>query len=144
MPSIDIVVESELSRSPRVRQLEAMFDVPATEKCKLTWKGQLPIEETDWNVGLIVGPSGSGKSTVATKLFGGHVEFPWQAKSVIDDFPTSISMEIIAGICQSVGFNTIPAWMRPHAVRMARSFGSIWPAGCWSYPTRSSVTNSRA
>ena len=68
MPRVDIVVRSEVSRSPRARQLEAMFDVPATETSELTWKGDLPLDERDWNVGLIVGPSGCGKSTIATNL----------------------------------------------------------------------------
>jgi ABC-type ATPase with predicted acetyltransferase domain len=34
----------------------------------------------------------------------------------IEDFPKGVSISQIAEICQSVGFNTIPAWMRPFAV----------------------------
>lgn len=116
MPSINLVIESPLSRSPRVQQLSAMFDVPVTDKCRLEWHGELPIEADDWNVGLIVGPSGCGKSTIAREVFGQHVEFPWDSASVIDDFPASLSIGDISTACQSVGFNTIPAWMRPYNV----------------------------
>lgn len=116
MPSIDFVVQTDLSRSTRVKQLEAMFDVPPETKVTLRWRGELPIEGQEWNVGLIVGPSGSGKSTIAQRIFGDHVALTWDGKSVIDDFARELSMQAISEVCQAVGFNTIPAWMRPYSV----------------------------
>jgi ABC-type lipoprotein export system ATPase subunit len=116
MPRIDIVVRSEISNSPRVRQLEGMFDVPRQKESVVSWKGDLPIEGKDWNVGLIVGPSGCGKSTILRECFGEPIELSFDGKSVIDDFPKSTSMEHIAAVCQAVGFNTIPSWMRPYGV----------------------------
>jgi ABC-type Mn2+/Zn2+ transport system ATPase subunit len=109
-------VQSEIEKTARVRQLGAMFDVPLQEVTRLEWKGDLPVDDEDWSIGLIVGPSGSGKSTIARQLFGEHVELTWQSKSVIDDFDPASSIEDIASVCQSVGFNTIPAWMRPYDV----------------------------
>jgi GNAT superfamily N-acetyltransferase len=35
---------------------------------------------------------------------------------VIDDFGRAHTVEAVAKICQAVGFNTIPAWLRPYAV----------------------------
>jgi GNAT superfamily N-acetyltransferase len=35
---------------------------------------------------------------------------------VVDDFRADIGIEAIANACDSVGFNTIPAWLRPFAV----------------------------
>jgi len=116
MPRIDLVVESELSHSPRARQLEAMFDVPSADVVRLTWKGDLPTDERDWSVGLIVGPSGSGKSTILRNVFGAMPTLKWKAPSVVDDFDGKFSMKEIAAVCQAVGFNTIPAWLRPHKV----------------------------
>lgn len=116
MPAIDVLVSSEISTSVRAQQVSAMFDVPAAEKCSLQWKGELPIEAGDWNIGLIVGPSGSGKSTIARSVFGEFVEFDWRSASVVDDFPAGRGIQEIADICQAVGFNTIPAWLRPYAV----------------------------
>lgn len=117
MPRVDLVVESELSRSPRVRQLEAMFDVPPAEKCRLQWSGDVPIEAEPWNIGLIVGPSGCGKTSIARKIFP-QIEdrLEWSGRSVIDDFAKTLSMDQISEICSAVGFNTIPAWMRPYSV----------------------------
>ncbi len=118
MPSIDFVVETKISRSGRARQLEAMFDVPAAEKCSIRWQGDFPIEGDDWNVGLIVGPSGSGKTSIARQTFGNHYhpQLHWNGASVIDDFSAALSIDAISKACQAVGFNTIPAWLRPYSV----------------------------
>lgn len=113
---IDVVVESPTSTSARARQVSAMFDVPVEKKCRLQWKLDLPIEADDWNVGLVVGPSGSGKSTVMRHVWGEPQKLAWGAPSVVDDFSSSMSMEDVSSACGAVGFNTIPAWMRPYAV----------------------------
>jgi len=116
MPRVDLVVESPISRSSRVRQLEAMFDVPAAKKATLKWSGDLDFSVQPWHVGLVVGASGSGKSTLLRHLFGAPATQNWFAPSVIDDFAADKSIQDVADICQSVGFNTIPAWMRPFRV----------------------------
>lgn len=118
---ISSTVRTKVSQSARARQLEGMFDVPYQDEQTLTWNGEAPIEDRDWNVGLIVGPSGAGKSTIARQMFGEpHVgakrTFDWNGASVIDDFPAEQSMNEIAKVCQAVGFNTIPAWLRPYEV----------------------------
>lgn len=116
MPTIDLIVESQISESVRAEQVSSMFDVPRQSKARLEWRGEIPIEDRDWNVGLIVGPSGSGKSTILNNTFGRPAEFDWLGKSVIDDFDKKQTVEKIADICQAVGFNTIPAWLRPYGV----------------------------
>jgi ABC-type lipoprotein export system ATPase subunit/GNAT superfamily N-acetyltransferase len=99
-----------------VRQLEALFDVPAQLGAKLEWHGELPIEKMKWNVGLIVGPSGCGKTQILRKLFPGHdTPMEWSGKAVVDNFENG-TMQEIAETCSSVGFNTIPAWMRSYGV----------------------------
>lgn len=114
---IDVSVESPVHVTPRVRQLEAMFDVPPAEKSRLSWQGDVDVESQAWNVGLIVGPSGSGKSTLMRTMFGGREPFSWHNdRAVIDDFAPDAGMSDIAATCQAVGFNTIPAWMRPFSV----------------------------
>lgn len=113
---VDVSVETDVSRSARARQLEGMFDVPGAPKQQQRWQLDVPIEERDWNVGLIVGPSGAGKSTILRDAFGAERELTWEGKSVVDCFDKSHSMQEIAAACQAVGFNTIPAWLRPHHV----------------------------
>lgn len=116
MSSIDIVIKSQVSRSARAQQIESMFDVPASEQQGLQWKGEMPIESRPWNVGLIVGPSGCGKSTILKDKFGAPKTYEWGKPSVIDDFDPSLRVQDISEVCQAVGFNTIPAWLRPFGV----------------------------
>jgi ABC-type lipoprotein export system ATPase subunit len=116
LQTINIVKKSKISNSVRVQQLGAIFDMPLEEEVRESWRGEIDIDSRDWNVGLIVGPSGSGKSTIAGDLFDISGEYAWNAESVIDDFSKDFSLEEIASICQSVGFNTIPSWIKPYRV----------------------------
>ena len=120
MPPIDVLVSSDVELSTRARQVCGMFDCPPSEKQTQRWTMNVPIDERDWNVGLIVGPSGAGKSTIARHLFGEQMQafdaMSWKGASMIDDMPAAASIEQIATMCSAVGFNTIPAWLRPFAV----------------------------
>jgi ABC-type lipoprotein export system ATPase subunit/GNAT superfamily N-acetyltransferase len=113
---INISVETEVSQSARVRQLQSLFDCPVSDQVSLSWSGEFPFEAEPWNVGLIVGPSGAGKSTIINSVFGSPCKFKWAEKSVIDDFDSTLNMNQISEICRAVGFNTIPSWIRPYAV----------------------------
>jgi ABC-type ATPase involved in cell division len=116
MPTVDHVVETEISRSIRARQLESAFDVPPSERSRLEWHGDVPYDAAAWNVGLILGPSGSGKSTLLHAMFGDALRIDWYGAAVVDDFAEGLTLEEICATCQAVGFNTIPAWLRPHKV----------------------------
>ena len=118
MPTVDVVVSTTLPRSMRCRQVESVFDVPPSATETLRWQGEVPLEARDWRVGLIVGPSGAGKSTVARALFDENVarEVTWADGAVLDGFPATLSLTEIIELCRAVGFNTIPAWMRPFRV----------------------------
>jgi len=118
MPRVNVIVRSKTSQSARAAQLCGMFDVPPTKESVIKWTANIPIEEKPWSVGLVVGPSGCGKSTIARDLWGDLVDRPldWSAPAVVDDFGAGYSMDEIAKVCQAVGFNTIPAWLRPFHV----------------------------
>lgn len=116
MPLINVEVGGAVSTSGRARQVSSMFDVPPQKRHKLTWKIDAPWESKPWNVGLIVGPSGAGKTTIMRHVFGDSTGVEWTGASVIDDFDSRHSVEDIADACSAVGFNTIPAWLRPFGV----------------------------
>lgn len=118
MPSLNIVRESKVVKTPRVMQLEGIFDVPPSEKSAENWNIKFELPEV-WNVGLIVGPSGSGKSTVARELYGNNIVdgFEWSKdKSILDDFPKEMSIKEISDLLSSVGFSSPPSWVRPFHV----------------------------
>jgi len=109
----------EIQRTPRVVQLESMFDIPPADRVDLEWNVSLPLEEREWNVGLIVGPSGCGKSTVARELFADELVtgFDWDPdRSVLDCFPPGLPIKQVIEICGAVGFNSPPSWLRPFRV----------------------------
>ena len=114
--ALRIVRETTVRRSPRVRQMEGIFDVPAAQKNRLEWNVNLPLAERDWRIGLIVGPSGCGKTTIARELFGESLVsgYDWDPKdSILDGFPGALGIKDVTGLLSSVGFSSPPAWVRP-------------------------------
>jgi len=105
--------------SGRVLQCRGLFDVPPAENSVCQWEVDLPLEDREWNIGLIVGPSGCGKSTVARELFADQLcgDFAWPAdKSILDAFPAAMGIKEITGLLSSVGFSSPPSWLRPFHV----------------------------
>lgn len=116
---IEIERVSDVRRSGRLLQLQGMFDVPPSGGSRVSWSLDVPLSDRPWGVGLIVGPSGSGKSTVARELFGSSVVqgFEWPAdRSIVDAFPDELATDQIAGLLTSVGFGSVPDWLRPFGV----------------------------
>lgn len=119
MPRLDVTRSSEVKRTPRMIQLSTMFDLPQTGRSEAKWGLDVPIEDRDWQIGLIVGPSGSGKSTVARELFGDRLlqGFDWPGdQSVVDSFPKGMKIKEVSSILGSVGFNSPPSWLKPFGV----------------------------
>jgi len=110
--------EIDVVRSARVMQCEALFDVPPMEHSAQEWDVSLPIEERDWNVGLIVGPSGAGKSSVARDLFADALVHPheWSRNAaLVDEFPETMAIDEITQLLGATGLGSIPCWMRPYS-----------------------------
>lgn len=119
MPRLDLVVRTAIVRSPRVLQLEGLFDVAAAAHSEQTWRADLPLDERAWHIGAIVGPSGAGKTSAARALFPNAATqtYDWPAdRSVVDAFPSGCSIRDITALLSSVGFSSPPAWLRPYRV----------------------------
>ncbi len=121
MPRVDVVVSTPIERTPRVMQLEGLFDIPPTETTGHQWTAELPIENAPWNVGLIVGPSGCGKSTIARKLFPKELtlaeKIKWpKGNAIVDGFPEEMPIKDVCSLLSSVGFSSPPFWLRPYSV----------------------------
>ena len=126
MPRISCLKSVDIVRTPRVKQLEGMFDVPPAERSQQRWDVALPLEERPWQIGLIVGPSGCGKSTLARELFGPALVsgYTWPSgKSIVDAFPGAMGIKEIVASLSSVGFSSPPSWLRPfHALSCGEQF----------------------
>jgi ABC-type Mn2+/Zn2+ transport system ATPase subunit len=115
-----IRLTTEINRTPRVMQLEGIFDLQAAKVSTTEIPNNIPdLGTRDWNIGLIVGPSGAGKTTVAKDIFNQELlnteTMLWgRNNAVIDDFPKELPIKDITELLSSVGFSSPPAWLRPY------------------------------
>jgi energy-coupling factor transporter ATP-binding protein EcfA2/GNAT superfamily N-acetyltransferase len=113
VPRIDWVREVERPQSVRAMQLAGMFDIPPERKLRRSWSVNLPLDERDWNVGLVVGPSGCGKTSLLEELGANLSSQEWTEACLLDDFPADMSIKDIIGLLCAVGFSSPPDWMKP-------------------------------
>ncbi len=80
------------------------------------FKGSIPIEDDDWQVGIFVGRSGSGKTSIAKHLFpDSYIRgFEYTNKCVLDDFPQELETSEITKMLCSVGFASPPDWLKAY------------------------------
>ncbi|MDQ8706210.1 hypothetical protein RCO28_27620 [Streptomyces sp. LHD-70] len=92
-----------------------MFDIPPAARRVTRWDIPLPIDEREWQIGLVVGPSGAGKSTLARHVWPDQMDTAavWDERALIDNFPPAMSIKDITALLCSVGLSSPPAWLRP-------------------------------
>jgi len=110
----DFSFKTKVSNSFRQKSLIGQYDLPE-QGIEQKFKGDYKLPDK-WNIGLIVGNSGSGKSSVAKKCFGEIHQLEWNNESIIENFDKSLTMDQITFILGSVGFNSIPYWLKPFSV----------------------------
>lgn len=54
--------------SYRAARVKSLFNAESGANFQL--EAELPIDDQDWNLGLVLGPSGSGKTSIGRALFG--------------------------------------------------------------------------
>lgn len=118
MPDLEVTVDCPVYDSFRVQQVAGMFDVPLGERSTETFSVELPGDDEEWSIGLVVGPSGSGKSTIAREAYQKELYDPpaWPAdKAVIDCFGELLVRKVVE-LFTAVGFGSPPSWVKPYAV----------------------------
>lgn len=116
MSNFNIIKENKPDKTFRVAKIMNDFDVKL-EHSNEHFVGNIEIPEK-WNIGLIVGNSGTGKSTIAKEIFKDEYikNFEYTHKSVIDDMPKDKTMEEIEKMFYTVGFGSVPSWLKPYSV----------------------------
>lgn len=120
MSRIDVQLDAPVARDFRVEQVAGLFDVAIADRSKLTISVHVPPVEgpgSDWQIGVIAGSSGSGKSSISRAAYGeGLVEkFDWPTdQAIVSAFPRELTMELITGALNAVGFSSPPAWILPY------------------------------
>lgn len=102
-------------KSFRAEAVRGTFSLTA-EKFSKNFEGEIPIEETDWQIGCIVGRSGTGKTSIAKELFKDAYYEPKHnpAEIIVDEFPKSMSPQNITKLLGSVGFSSPPDWLKSY------------------------------
>lgn len=122
MPKFTHTLEVDYKPSFRSASVEGMFDVPIEKKLSKSWEVNIPIEDEEWSIGLIVGPSGSGKTTIGkvafpeAKLFDGSRHENWTSNCFLDDFDKDLKVKDIVEALSKVGFSSPPSWVLPFSV----------------------------
>lgn len=116
MPNFDIVRTSDIDDTFRVSKIKNDFDVKA-DHANEHFVGEIKLPN-EWQIGMIVGGSGTGKTTIGTELFGDLIfdNYEYSAKSVVDDMPKEATMEEIQSMFYTVGFGSVPSWLKPYHV----------------------------
>ena len=116
MQSFDIIKKSTPSNTFRVAAIKGTFDLQ-NETIEERFVGQIDLDY-DWQVGLIVGNSGTGKTTIAKELFPDAyiTNFTYAKEAVVDDMPQGKTVEEITKAFSSVGFASVPSWLKPYSV----------------------------
>lgn len=116
MQHFSIDKKNKVDKTFRVSKIMADFDVDPKHSNE-HFEGDFDLPK-EWNVGIIVGKSGTGKTTIAKDMFGEELisGFKYNHKSVIDDMPKDKNVEDISKAFYSVGFGSVPSWLKPYAV----------------------------
>lgn len=102
--------ETKPTNSFRVASLVGQYDLENKSIVQCFYGDyKLPKE---WNIGLIVGNSGTGKTSIAQKVFGNFQNLHWSDEPLIENFKKNLKMEEITTALGSVGFNSVPYWLK--------------------------------
>lgn len=103
--------------SYRAARVKSLFN--AESGATFSLQADLPIEDLEWKLGVIVGPSGSGKTSMGRLIFGEDALWQpeWPAdRPIVDAINPDGDFDEVTGALASVGLGTVPTWLRPYTV----------------------------
>ena len=115
MPNFNILKPIEYTETFRNKSIIDNFDLEDVQ-FQEEFKGEIPIEDTEWSIGLIVGGSGTGKTTIARECFNLKEPHQYGNGSILDEMPSNCSTKSITSMFSSVGLSSVLTWLKPYHV----------------------------
>jgi len=112
--------------SYRAARVKSLFNCETGADFSLD--AELPVDDPDWRIGVIVGPSGSGKTSIGRNLwpdvgiYDGGAGWPTDAP-IVDAIAAEGKFDDVTGALSAVGLGSVPTWLRPyHALSNGERF----------------------
>jgi len=112
--------------SYRAARVKSLFNCESGANFSLD--AEIPIEDSEWSIGVVVGPSGSGKTSIGRAIWEDvgiyDGDLGWSGDSpIIDEIAPDGDFDSVTGALSSVGLGSVPAWLRPyHALSNGEKF----------------------
>lgn len=104
--------------SYRAARTQSLFNAETGQAFDLD--ADLPIDDDEWQVGVVVGPSGTGKTSIGRVVLGEdalHTGFDWPHDApIIDAIDPGGDYDAVTAALSAVGLGTVPSWLRPYQV----------------------------
>lgn len=103
--------------SYRAARVKSLFNAESGANFDLV--ADLPIDDADWQIGLIAGPSGSGKTSLGKKIFDENCFYrpQWTGDvPIVEEIAPDGQFDDVTGALAGVGLGDVPAWLRPYHV----------------------------
>lgn len=105
--------------SYRAARVKSLFNCESGADFSLD--AELPIDDGDWKLGVVVGPSGSGKTSIGRTIwpdvgiYDGDQGWPADAP-IIDAIAPKGDFDAVTGALSAVGLGSVPSWLKPYSV----------------------------
>lgn len=104
--------------SYRAERCKSLFNVESG--CNFNLTADIPVDEKQWCLGLVIGPSGSGKTSIGKKFFGEKAFYDFENwpkdKPIIDAIAPKEKFDNVTRALAGVGLGSVPTWLRPFPV----------------------------
>lgn len=104
--------------SYRAARVKSLFNVDSG--CNFDLETELPIDDGEWKLAVVVGPSGSGKTSMGRQIFGAEAFFDpndWPANApIVETIGPEHKFDDVTAALAAVGLGSVPAWLRPFPV----------------------------